>query len=113
MTRKRESSSRQLRNHADMVWRRSCADAAWYAGAQGKPEFLQCNKGQSFANQVIVPRHPEWDAFINHCLRYDPAQRPYAPEAFAMVHAGPGTCAVIEESQALTSLACALPPSGT
>ena len=81
--------------------------------AQGETYFLQCNKGQSFANQAIVPDHPEWDAFIKHCLRYDPAQRPSAPEALAMVPTGPGTCAVIEESQAQTSLACALPPSGT
>ena len=67
MTRKRESSSRQLRNHADMVWRSSCADADWYAGAQGKPDFIQCNKGESFANQAVVPDNPEWDAFIKNC----------------------------------------------
>ena len=78
MTRKQESSFRQLRNHADMVWRRSCADADWYAGAQGKPDFLRCNKEKSFANRAIVPDNPEWDAFIKNCLRYDPAQKPSA-----------------------------------
>ena len=80
--------------------------------AQGKTDFLQCNKGQSFANQAIVPDHPEWDAFIKHCLRYDLAQRPSALEVFVVVPTGPGTCAAINESQAETSAACAPPPSG-